>query len=332
MPMPPFPPAEVTHTWNFSYGTMGGSNRSGMIRNIGLWTTLGTFFSPGEEEFWFNNICDYTAHLEPGYLASLAPWTVDLESFPFINRALLSIKWVGSFDPPGAPQVVPLPTNPNNVQSAEEVMFEMGIFGLPDFYDVTFRASVSASNPLTELHVPFYGDAVGANPVVTFHYPALLNYPLPFIPNDATATLVPGDTVGAYELGFDVIATKVAWWWKLPEKDPCGERQPQAPYIYTPFDPSDATGYKWEKYDPEDSDAHPTPVILSIEPNHGRVQGNEPIVIRGDGFGTEATVTFDGIPVLEVEIISQSEIHVRNPPHAGGYANVVVTNFDGVSS
>lgn len=339
MPMPPYPPAQLTNTWNFSYGTMGGSHRSGMIRNIGLWTTIGAFFSPGQEEFWFSNICDYSAHLDSAYLASLAPWTVDLESFPFINRALLDVKWVGSFDPSGPPLVVPLPVNPNNVQSAEEVMFNMHIFGLPDFYDVTFRSSVNASNAATELHVPGYGDATGANPSITFHYPSLLNYPLPFIPNDATATLVPGDTVGAYELGFDVIATKVAWWWQLEGtgsdgngRDACGNLQPEAPYIYTPYDPSEATGFPWEKYDPTDSSAHPTPVILSIEPSHGVVQGGELITILGSGFGTEATVTFDGLPATDVNVVSRSTIQCRNPSHLAGYVNVVVTNFDGVSS
>jgi hypothetical protein len=140
------------------------------------------------------------------------------------------------------------------------------------------------------------------------------------------------------QLQISGTATWLAWWWRLSEdaegkpRDACGNRQPDAPYIYRREDPSAETGYQWEKLDPNDSTAHPTPVIESIEPSHGRVQGAEPIIIRGSGFGTEATVTFDGVSALDVNVISQHEIQVVDPPHLAGYVNVVVTNFDGVSS
>lgn len=145
--------------------------------------------------------------------------------------------------------------------------------------------------------------------------------------------------LGYVDLSFGGGATWLAWWWRLEGtgpngdgKDACGNHQPLAPYIYRREDPSDETGFPWEKFDPDDPDAHPTPVVLSVEPSHGAVRGGELITIRGDGFGTEATVTFDGVPATDVNVIDFRTIQCRNPSHIAGYANVVVTNFDGISS
>jgi hypothetical protein len=127
-------------------------------------------------------------------------------------------------------------------------------------------------------------------------------------------------------------ATWLAWWWRLPERDACGNRNPKAPTIYTRTDPSEETGYGWEKYDPNDQTAHPTPVVESVEPNHGDIAGGTTVTIKGSGFGTEATVTFDGVPGTDVDVVDETTITVVSPSHLAGSVAVVVTNFDGVSS
>ncbi len=140
-----------------------------------------------------------------------------------------------------------------------------------------------------------------------------------------------------------------SWWWQLAGsedsngsggagagtgRDACGNLLPSAPYLYTSEDPSEASGYLWEKIDPDDQSAHPTPAILSLQPDHGRVQGGETVTIIGSGFGTEATVTVDGSdldPGL-VNVIDKGTIQFTSPAHIAGYVSIVVTNVDGFSS
>lgn len=130
-----------------------------------------------------------------------------------------------------------------------------------------------------------------------------------------------GTIEGGYELLY--------WWWTRPDKDACGNDQ-TSHYKLEPdgVDPGD--GY--EKLDPEDSDAHPTPVITSVEPNHGPTAGGNVVAIIGSGFGDGAGVTFGGVAATGVSVVSQYRIECDPPAHAAGDTSVVVTNVDGVHS
>lgn len=119
----------------------------------------------------------------------------------------------------------------------------------------------------------------------------------------------------------------IAWWWTRPEKDACGNSQ-ESRFILAEEQP-DST---YDKLDPEDSDAHPTPVIDTIEPDHGPIAGGDALVIKGSGFGDDATVTVGGNPATSVNVVSQYRIECVTPAHAAGSTDVVVTNVDGVSS
>jgi hypothetical protein len=133
-------------------------------------------------------------------------------------------------------------------------------------------------------------------------------------------------------------ATWLAWWWHIPEenqnglhgKTPCGEDQTDvdAPYLYRWQNP----GAPWVKINPADYTAHPTPVVVSVEPDHGPIVGGTLCTIWGEGFGVEATVTFDGVPATSVIVYSQKKITCVAPSHVAGSVTVVVTNFDGVHS
>lgn len=112
-------------------------------------------------------------------------------------------------------------------------------------------------------------------------------------------------------------------WWKIP-KTPCGEA---SKLVH-----GGTHTYPYEPYDPDDISAHPTPTILSVTPNHGRLTGGTAITITGSGFGLGATVTLDGVPATDVVVVSQFTLTATTPAHAGGSVAVIVTNVDGVSS
>lgn len=121
--------------------------------------------------------------------------------------------------------------------------------------------------------------------------------------------------------GYNIIA----WWWKLPDKDPCGNEH-VSQFVLAEEKPDEF----YEKLDPEDSDAAPTPVILSLEPNHGRAGTR--VAIIGEGFGQGADVKFDGVTALDIEVVSQYRIEATAPSHSNGFADVQVINVDGVST
>jgi hypothetical protein len=136
------------------------------------------------------------------------------------------------------------------------------------------------------------------------------------------------------EGGYDIIA----WWWKLPDVTPCGDRNTNGPNDSQshlvlaeeqPPTPVDAFG-EFEKLDPNDSDAAPTPIIKTLVPAGGR-RGTR-VQIIGEGFGDDANVQFDGVDADDIDVVSQYQILCTAPSHATGYANVRVINVDGVSS
>ncbi len=117
----------------------------------------------------------------------------------------------------------------------------------------------------------------------------------------------------------------IGWWWLLPDKDACGNSH-ESHLVLAEEKPGD----NYEKLDPEDSDAAPTPIIRNIEPNHGRAGTR--VAIIGEGFGDGANVQFDGVDAVDIDVVSQYRVEATAPAHANGFTNVAVINVDGVSS
>ena len=75
-----------------------------------------------------------------------------------------------------------------------------------------------------------------------------------------------------------------------------------------------------------------TPIIDSVEPPTGPVEGGTEITIRGDNFTPDSEVTIDGKPCLNVVVVNQNTITCKTPPHIEGIVNIVVTTPSGGSS
>jgi IPT/TIG domain len=121
----------------------------------------------------------------------------------------------------------------------------------------------------------------------------------------------------------------VYYWWTLPDKDACGNEQ-VSKLVFSATEPVDDPDEKFSRLDPDDPDAAPVPVILSLEPSHGRAGTR--VAIIGSGFGEDAEVKFDGVAGLDIDYVSQYRIEVTAPAHANGFANIQVINPDGVST
>src|SRR5262245_10186455 len=71
--------------------------------------------------------------------------------------------------------------------------------------------------------------------------------------------------------------------------------------------------------------------VTHVFPNAGPTDGLVDIQIRGAGFRTGATVSFDG-QATDVVVVSRALITARTPLHTAGIVDVVVTNPDGGSA
>lgn len=117
-------------------------------------------------------------------------------------------------------------------------------------------------------------------------------------------------------------------WWTQPANDSCGNPigGSCSPYAQQPNSysagPPDASFIAL-------SPPTPTVVVLTVEPNVGPPVGGTAVTIRGSGFGSGATVTFDGTAATSVVVLNQYTITCNTPAHASGAGNVVVTNVDG---
>lgn len=74
---------------------------------------------------------------------------------------------------------------------------------------------------------------------------------------------------------------------------------------------------------------HFAPVITSIEPNVGHVDGGDSILISGEHFRPNATVHFGETQVSNIEYINSGQLRVIAPPGVQGPVVVKVTNEDG---
>lgn len=74
------------------------------------------------------------------------------------------------------------------------------------------------------------------------------------------------------------------------------------------------------------------PYISGVFPSDGPAAGGTEVLIVGNGFSPDATVTFGGLPAASVLIEHSSVIRAVTPPSSQGSVDVVVTNGDGVST
>jgi hypothetical protein len=124
--------------------------------------------------------------------------------------------------------------------------------------------------------------------------------------------------------GYDI----VAWWWV--RKNPCQAFTRVSKLTLSTENPD--VEDNWEKLDPNDSDAAPTPVIDDVTPNHGPIAGGTEITVTGSGFGTDFDLQVDGVSCTDLVYVSQYEVRGKVPSHIAGAATVVLINADGVSS
>ncbi len=71
------------------------------------------------------------------------------------------------------------------------------------------------------------------------------------------------------------------------------------------------------------------PIALSrVDPSTGDFNGNDWILVRGDGFDPDVAVAFDGVPATNVIYLSETRVLAQPAPHAEGLVDVRVTNPD----
>ncbi|MBH0130969.1 IPT/TIG domain-containing protein [Salinibacterium sp. NK8237] len=66
------------------------------------------------------------------------------------------------------------------------------------------------------------------------------------------------------------------------------------------------------------------PIISSLSPNIGPVEGGTDVTITGSGFDAATGVTFDGDPVTPFAIVDDNTITLSSPPHDAATVDVVV--------
>jgi hypothetical protein len=76
----------------------------------------------------------------------------------------------------------------------------------------------------------------------------------------------------------------------------------------------------------------PAPDADSANPPSGPEDGGTAVTITGTGFRPGASVTFDGVPATNPNVISDTQIDCISPAGAAGPADIVVTNLDGQAS
>jgi hypothetical protein len=73
------------------------------------------------------------------------------------------------------------------------------------------------------------------------------------------------------------------------------------------------------------------PIVASIAPDRGPVEGGTLVTITGEGLGSTTAVTFDGIEGTGLTVVSDTEISVFSPAHPEGVVDLVVVDPDGPS-
>lgn len=71
----------------------------------------------------------------------------------------------------------------------------------------------------------------------------------------------------------------------------------------------------------------PPPIITSIVPNSGTVQGGLRVEVNGQNFIQGATITFGGTLGVDISFINSTKLVCLTPPHSGGLVDITVTNL-----
>ena len=74
---------------------------------------------------------------------------------------------------------------------------------------------------------------------------------------------------------------------------------------------------------------HAPPILTSVLPTGGSVNGGTKVTLSGREFRTGAVVLFDGLSCFSVSVIDDQTMTCSTPPHAMGSVNVTVINSDG---
>lgn len=74
------------------------------------------------------------------------------------------------------------------------------------------------------------------------------------------------------------------------------------------------------------------PTVLSVDPSHGPAAGGTTVTLTGTRFTGATAVTFDGIPGVDLTVVSDTEVTVTTPAHAAGVVDVLVVTPIGTSN
>jgi len=77
---------------------------------------------------------------------------------------------------------------------------------------------------------------------------------------------------------------------------------------------------------------NPMPIIISVDPEEGRLDGGDRITVSGENFMDKPTVEIGDKRAEDVEFISSNEIKATTPSGKEGTYDVIVTNPDGQST
>lgn len=126
----------------------------------------------------------------------------------------------------------------------------------------------------------------------------------------------------------------VAFWWIVKDpSEPCRERRTSRLTLSFSQPMNEDDGGVYERLDPDDPDAAPTPVIDEVQPNHGNIAGGTTITVIGSGFGKDFDLQVGGVSCTDLTYVSQFKVTGKTPgPHAPGLVNVVLINADGAST
>ncbi len=282
--------------------------RSGTFIIHGLTVdTLGTtwFFNPASPQSWY---CTILGPPVPAVYVAVATGSALLDT----TTEGVNLNWNPS--PPGFTPSTDIRLNPGVGGIGGPFGFSHGTI---EYSSVSFEIGDPDPDSNKFDDYPAYGSLFSFIRItITSH--ALDN---PSCPTNGSGLSSACTVTGNYDI--------VYYWWTLPEKDECGNEQ-TSKLVFSAEEPVEDPEEKFSRLDPDDPDAAPTPVILTVEPNHGH-PGTR-VAIIGEGFGEDAEVKFDGVAGLDIDYISQFRIEVTAPAHANGFANIQVINPDGVST
>lgn len=96
---------------------------------------------------------------------------------------------------------------------------------------------------------------------------------------------------------------------------------------YNPSNPTDLI--LASDYDTPDTDP---PTITSLSPTTGPAAGGTTVTATGTNFIGTSGITVGGNAATNVQVLSDTQVRFRTPPHAAGAVNTLVTTADGTAT